>query len=120
MAEVEFERKIRLTRQQAGERLIALGKSLQGGAKSKFEHDGDSILFTVANELDWEFELEIDGDEVELEIELKWSNDKRAASSKPVATSEAVGSHQAATKRKATTKRPATRKRAKSVRKAKR
>ena len=72
MADVEFERKIRVSREQAGERLISLGKSLIGGERSKLDHDGDAIQFTVADELDWEFELNIDGDEIELEIELKW------------------------------------------------
>jgi amphi-Trp domain-containing protein len=36
--------------------------------------DGESIRFAVADALDWEFELEVDGDETELEIDLKWSD----------------------------------------------
>jgi len=79
VAEFEFESNIRISREQAGERLIALGKSLMGGARSNLEREGNSIHFNVADELDWEFELNIDGDEVELEIELKWSNRKPAA-----------------------------------------
>ena len=85
MAEVEFESKTRISREQAGERLVTMGKSLIGGARSKLEHEGDSIHFTVADELDWEFELNIDGDKVELEIELKWSNRKPAARAAPPA-----------------------------------
>jgi amphi-Trp domain-containing protein len=111
MAEVEFERKIRVSRQQAGERLIALGKSLIGGAKTKLDHEGDSIQFTVADELDWEFELEIDGDEVELEIELKWTNRKPASRA-------AASKRGAAVKKPARAKPPAARKRAKSSRRA--
>ena len=79
MAEVEFESKVRISREQAGERLIALGKSLIGGARSNLEQEGHSIHFNIADDIDWEFELNIDGDEVELEIELKWSNRKPAA-----------------------------------------
>jgi amphi-Trp domain-containing protein len=79
MADVEIKRKIRLSRRQAGERLIAVGKALAGGATSELDFDGDSIRFTVAAEVDWEFELEVDGDEMELEIELKWSDAKPAA-----------------------------------------
>jgi amphi-Trp domain-containing protein len=73
MADVEIKRKIQLSRKQAGERLIALGKSLVDGATSELEVGGDSIRFTVADQVAWEFELEVDGDELELEIELKWS-----------------------------------------------
>jgi amphi-Trp domain-containing protein len=117
MAEVEFERKLRVSREQAGERLVTLGRSLMGGARSKLEHEGDSIHFTVADELDWEFELNIDGDEVELELELKWSNRKRstrAARSAPTAAapSAAGGEATVATKPRAASKR------AKSARKA--
>ncbi|HYN95544.1 MAG TPA: amphi-Trp domain-containing protein [Pilimelia sp.] len=72
MAEVEITRKIRLTRAQAGERLIELGRALTAAPTSELDVDGDSIKFAVADEVDWEFELEVDGDEVELEIELKW------------------------------------------------
>jgi amphi-Trp domain-containing protein len=73
MADVEITRKTRLSRKQAGERLIALGRSLVDGATSELEVGGDSIRFTVADQVAWEFELEVDGDELELEIELKWS-----------------------------------------------
>ena len=83
MAEVEFERKIRTSRRDAGERLIALGTALVAGAKVELHHEADSIQFTVADELDWEFELEIDGDDVEVEIELKWSSRAKPSLAKP-------------------------------------
>jgi amphi-Trp domain-containing protein len=85
MAEVELTKTTRLSREQAGERLIVLGKALTAGSTSELDDDGESIRFAVANELDWEFELEVDGDEVELEIELKWSNGPRAAPAVPAA-----------------------------------
>src|SRR4051812_33765673 len=72
MADVEITRKIRLSREEAGERLLVLGKALTGGSRSELDFDGDSIRFTVADQVEWEFELEVDGDELELEIELKW------------------------------------------------
>jgi amphi-Trp domain-containing protein len=83
VADVEIKRKIRLSRKQAGDRLIALGKALAGASTSELDFDGDSIRFTVADELEWEFELEVDGDEMELEIELKWSH-AAAAPAAPV------------------------------------
>jgi len=82
MAQVEIETKARLARKQAGERLIALGKALVGGATSELTFGGDSLRFTVADEVSWEFELEVDGDEIELEIELTWSVAAPAAAPK--------------------------------------
>ena len=104
MAQVEFERKLRISRKEAGERLIALGQSLLAGAKSKLEHEGDSIQFTVADQIDWEFELEIDGDDIELEIELKWSNRKPAPRAARAAA-PSTGATPAAAKRRAANKR---------------
>lgn len=89
MAEVELKRKIRLSREEAGERLIVLGKALTSGSRSEVDFDGDSIRFTVADDLAWEFELEVDGDEIELEIELKWSNATPAASATSAAAEAA-------------------------------
>jgi amphi-Trp domain-containing protein len=74
MPDVEIKRKVRLSREEAGQRLIALGTALTGGSKSQVDFDGGSIRFSVADHLEWEFELEVDGDETELEIELKWSD----------------------------------------------
>jgi amphi-Trp domain-containing protein len=87
MADLEIKRKIRLSRKQAGERLIAVGKALVGGSTSELEFDGESLRFTVADNVQWEFELEVDGDEMELEIELKWSDAAPAAPAKRVRNS---------------------------------
>ncbi len=83
MAGVEIKRKTRLTRKEVGKRLTALGHALSAGPDSELELDGDTISFTVADEVNWEFELEVDGDEVELEIELKWSQAAPATSAAP-------------------------------------
>jgi len=91
MADVEITRKTRLTREEAGERLIALGKALTAGPKSKVGFDGDSIRFAVADHVEWEFQLEVDGDEVELEIELTWSDAAPAEKPAPAAAAEPPG-----------------------------
>jgi amphi-Trp domain-containing protein len=88
MAEVEIKRKIRLSREEAGERLILLGKALSGGSATELNFEGDSVRFEVADQLEWEFELEVDGDELELEIELKWSNGTSAAAAEPPAAAK--------------------------------
>jgi amphi-Trp domain-containing protein len=82
MPDVEIKRKVRLSREEAGQRLIALGTALSGGPESQLDFDGGSIRFTVADQVEWEFELEVDGDETEIEIELKWSD---SVTAKPAA-----------------------------------
>jgi amphi-Trp domain-containing protein len=84
MAEVEIKRKVQLSRAEAGERLIALGKALSEGPTTELKFEGNSVRFDVADRLEWEFELEIDGDELELEIELKWSSGAPAAAAASV------------------------------------
>ena len=75
MPKVEFKRKSRLTRQEAADRLIALGNALAAGSEIELSSGGDSVKIGVASQLNWELEIEIDGDETELEIELKWTDD---------------------------------------------
>jgi amphi-Trp domain-containing protein len=72
---VEFKRKARLTRQEAAERLIALGNALAGGSEIELSSGGDSVKIGVASQVQWELEIEIDGDETEIEIEIKWTDD---------------------------------------------
>jgi len=74
MPDVEIKRKVRLSREEAAQRLIAIGNALADSSTTRLHFDGDSIQFTVADQVDWEFELEVEGDETELEIELKWSD----------------------------------------------
>jgi amphi-Trp domain-containing protein len=83
MADVEIKRKARLTREQAGERLIELGKALTAAPEAELNLDSDSIRFTVGDRVQWEFELEVHGNEIELEIELKWSTAAAPAPASP-------------------------------------
>jgi amphi-Trp domain-containing protein len=89
MPDVEIKRKSRLSREEAGRRLIAIGTALSEGPKAEVEFDGDSIHFVVADDLEWEFELEVDGTETELEIELKWSDPKVAQPQRPAKATRA-------------------------------
>lgn len=75
MPSIEIKRKTRLTRQEAAERLIALGNALASGSEVELSAGGDSIKIGVAGSVDWELEIEVDGDETELEIEIKWKDD---------------------------------------------
>jgi amphi-Trp domain-containing protein len=97
MAGIEIKRKIRITRKEAGERLIELGKAMAAAPESELDLNGDSIKFTVADEVDWEFELEVDGDQIELEIELKWSQaPATVAAPAPPAAKRTRNSHRGA------------------------
>jgi amphi-Trp domain-containing protein len=100
MPDVEIKRTAMLSREEAGQRLIALGKALADGPKSHVDFDGDSIRFAVSDQVEWEFELEVDGDQTELEIELKWSDAKPA---KAVKAADAADAPAAA--RRVTTRR---------------
>jgi len=79
MPDMEIKRKVRLSREEAGQRLILIGTALTAASKFEVDFGGDSIRFAVADELEWEFELEVEGDETELEIELKWSDSAATA-----------------------------------------
>jgi amphi-Trp domain-containing protein len=80
MPDVEIKRMVRLSRAEAGRRLIALGEAMAGGPKSEVEFDGESIHYAVADRVEWEIELEVDGDQTELEIEMKWTDAPAAKS----------------------------------------
>ncbi|MBW0273788.1 hypothetical protein ATM97_31235 [Nocardia sp. MH4] len=75
MPKLEIKRKSELSRKEASERLIAIGKALAGESEVEFGSDGDSIEVEVADRVSWEFEIEVDGTETEIEIEIKWRDE---------------------------------------------
>ena len=89
MPNVEFKRKARLSRQEVAERLLALGNALASGSEIELSSGGDTLKLGVADRLNWELEIEIDGDETELEIEIKWTDDPVSVAS-PAAPEPAV------------------------------
>ncbi len=75
MPKLEIKRKSELSRKEASERLIAIGRALAGESEVEFGSDGDSIEVEVADRVSWEFEIEVDGTETEIEIEIKWRDE---------------------------------------------
>ena len=74
MADVSFERKKPLTREEAAVWLHALSKGFTHGGEVKLPvGDGGTITLRVPDEVQAEFEVEVDGDEVEVELEVTWS-----------------------------------------------
>ena len=101
MPDVEIKRMVRLSRAEAGRRLIALGEAMAGGPKSEVEFDGESIHYAVADRVEWEIELEVDGDQTELEIEMKWTDAPAAKSPTKKSASKKAATKKAVTKKAA-------------------
>ncbi len=76
MANLKFEKKERLSREDAAALLSDIAKSLASDGEFKLERSGEELKLDVADEVRVEFEVEIDGEETELELELKWFSGK--------------------------------------------
>ena len=72
MPKLEIKKSATLSRKQASERLIALGRALADGSEVELGAAGDSITVEVAKQVRFELEVEVDGDETEIEIEISW------------------------------------------------
>lgn len=76
MPKLEIKRKLTLSRQEAADRLIALGRALaDDSSEVELSSGGDKLKLSVGSTVEWELEIEIDGTETKLEIELKWRDD---------------------------------------------
>ncbi len=74
MADVSFERKKSLSREEAAVWLTALSKGFTHGGKVELPVGGEgTVTLRLPDEVRAEFEVEVDGDEVEVELEFTWS-----------------------------------------------
>jgi len=71
VTEIEWETKMR--REDAAALLRRLADGLESGKKVELEHGGLELKLGVAEEVDLEIEVELNGEETEVEIELGWS-----------------------------------------------
>jgi amphi-Trp domain-containing protein len=79
MPKLEIKRKLTLSRQEAADRLVALGRALaDDSSEVELSSGGDKLKLSVGSTVEWELEIEIDGNETELEIELKWRDNTDA------------------------------------------
>lgn len=84
MADVSFERKSALSREQAAIWLSALSKGFSHGGEVELPvGSGGTVTLRLPDEVRAEFEVEVDGDEVEVELEFTWSLSKSAAPAEP-------------------------------------
>lgn len=74
MADVAFERKKTLSREEATLWLSALTKGFADGGEVKLPVGGGGVIaLRLPDKVEAEFEVEITGDEVEVELEFSWS-----------------------------------------------
>lgn len=74
MADVSFERKKTLSREEATLWLSALSKGFADGGEVKLPVGGGGVIgLRLPDQMRAEFEVEITGDEVEVEVEFTWS-----------------------------------------------
>lgn len=72
MADLKFEQKRSLSRQEAADQLTALADALREGGDAELDLGPGTLGLRVPDDLRSELEVEIGGGEIELEIELKW------------------------------------------------
>ena len=80
MPKLEIKKTSELSRKEASERLIELGRALADGSEVELGSPGDSVSMVVADRVRWELEIEVDGDEIEIEIEISWRDAPSGAS----------------------------------------
>jgi amphi-Trp domain-containing protein len=74
MADVSFERKKVLSREEAAMWLSALSKGFARGGEVELPvGDGGTISLHMPDEVKAEFEVEVNGAEAEVELEFTWS-----------------------------------------------
>ena len=74
MADVSFERKKSLSREEAAVWLTALARGFSHGGEVKLPvGGGGNVTLHLPDEVAAEFEVEISGNEVEVELEFTWS-----------------------------------------------
>jgi amphi-Trp domain-containing protein len=79
VSDVKIEQKQSLSRQEAARFIAELADGLGDDGKVTVRLGSSTLELSVADQLQCELEVAVDGDEIELELELKWSTAGRAA-----------------------------------------
>ena len=88
MSDVKIQQKQALSRQEAARFIAALAEGLGQDGKVTVRLGSSTLELSVADRLDCELEVAVDGDEMELELELKWSTAGRASADAAVDASD--------------------------------
>ena len=73
MADLEFERKESLSREQAAAWLAELSQAFARGGNVTLPLGPGSVGFHLPDDVQAELEIEVDGEEMQVEIEFSWS-----------------------------------------------
>jgi amphi-Trp domain-containing protein len=73
VSDVKVQQRQTLSRHEAARFIAALAEGLGDDGKVMVRLGSSTLELSVANQVDCEFEVTVDGDEIELELELKWS-----------------------------------------------
>ena len=76
MAEAKYKETLSMTRQEAADRIIALGRALSADLPVTLMIGGRTIALDVSEPLVVELEAKVGDTHDELEVELKWSGHK--------------------------------------------
>lgn len=81
MSDVTVEHKEKLSRQQASEWMHVLSRALHQGGEVELPlgadaASGTTISLRLPEQVQAEFEVEVDGHEVQIEVELTWRTDQ--------------------------------------------
>jgi amphi-Trp domain-containing protein len=68
----KHKRKEHVSRDEAAQRLIALGQALANGGSLDIGAGGEKHLVAVADDLRWEYDTKAKAEHVEIELELRW------------------------------------------------
>jgi amphi-Trp domain-containing protein len=79
MADVKFEHKEALSREQAAIWLTALSRAFSHGGEVKLPVGAGTLGLHLPDHVEAEFEVEVEGDEVQVELEFTWSTAKGSA-----------------------------------------
>ena len=69
---LEIKEKRKMSREQAAKLLHQVADALERQNKLNFEREGVKFVVDVANQVDFELELEVGDDDNSLEIEISW------------------------------------------------
>lgn len=83
MSDVKHKEALTVTRQEAGDRLLAIAESLTEGTTLNLSIGGQQVSYQIPDSVTIELEADAEGDRGELEVKLKWrefpSNESRFA-----------------------------------------
>ncbi len=83
MAAAKYKETLSITREQAADRITALGRALASDEPVSLTIGGQTIALDISEPLVFELEVKVGDTKDELEVELKWSTSAGHESSMP-------------------------------------